>query len=204
MLGEAQGDWRAKRRANASADIVAAAWELAREQGLAGWSLRDLARKLGIAAPSLYSYFDSKHALYDAMYADGWQAFIDFEPLPDDDDLRTAVWRGLDRWVRFSLADPVRYQLLSHRFIPGFEPSEESYAVARDAYAQSIGRLQASGHATQEDLDLITAVGTGLISQQIANEPGGDRWVKLVDDTVDLLMHRLTRTAPQPRKKDKR
>jgi AcrR family transcriptional regulator len=204
VLGEAQADWRAKRRANASADIVAAAWELAHEQGLAGWSLRDLARKLGIAAPSLYSYFDSKHALYDAMYADGWQAFIDFEPLPDEPDLRTAVWRGLDRWVRFSLSDPVRYQLLSHRFIPGFEPSEESYAIAREAYAQSLARLRDDGHATQEDLDLISAIGNGLVSQQIANDPGGTRWVKLVDDVVDLLVHRLTRTPPPTRKKDKR
>lgn len=202
MLGEPQADWRAKRRANATADIVDAAWALAREQGLAGWSLRDLARRLGIAAPSLYSYFDSKHALYDAMFAEGWQAFIDFEPLPDDTDLRTAVWRGLDRWVRFSLADPVRFQLLSHRFIPGFEPSEESYAAAREAYAQSLARLSDSFGATQEELDLISAIGNGLVSQQIANDPGGVRWVKLVDDAVDLLVHRLDPAASHPRKKD--
>jgi AcrR family transcriptional regulator len=204
VLGEPTTDWRAKRRANASADIVEAAWALAREHGLAGWSLRDLAKQLGIAAPSLYSYFESKHALYDAMYADGWQAFIEFEPLPEEPDLRTVVWRGLDRWVRFSLADPVRFQLLSHRFIPGFEPSEASYAVAQAAYVQSFGPLEAGFHATQEDMDLLSAIGSGLVSQQIANEPGGTRWVKLVDDFVDLLMPRLTRTPPQLRKKDKR
>ena len=30
-----------------------------------------LAREVGMRQPSLYEYFDSKHALYDAMFADG-------------------------------------------------------------------------------------------------------------------------------------
>ncbi|MDP9436233.1 MAG: TetR/AcrR family transcriptional regulator, partial [Actinomycetota bacterium] len=86
MLDESNADWRASRRAAASERILAEAWAAAREHGLAALSLRDLARRLGMAAPSLYSYFDSKHGLYDAMYADGWQTLLALqlpEPGPD-------------------------------------------------------------------------------------------------------------------------
>src|SRR4051812_42209889 len=59
------------RREARIAEIIAAAWKLAREQGIGGLSLHALARKVGIRQPSLYAYFDSKHALYDALFADG-------------------------------------------------------------------------------------------------------------------------------------
>jgi AcrR family transcriptional regulator len=50
-------------------DIVDASWALARERGLTGWALRDVADVLGMRAPSLYVYVDSKNAIYDAVFA---------------------------------------------------------------------------------------------------------------------------------------
>jgi AcrR family transcriptional regulator len=196
VLGNATPDWRSARRANATADIVAAAWELARENGLSGLSLRDLARHLGMAAPSLYSYFDSKHALYDAMYADGYRALLARGPLPTSTDLRAVLHGGADLFVRFALEDPVRFQLLSQRTIPGFEPSPASYRIAQDAYDMTVAPLRAAADVTQEDLDLLTAMVTGLINQQLSNEPGGTRWVGLLDDVIDLVLPRFQgRTA---------
>ncbi len=193
MLDRPTIDWRAGRRQAAAEAIVAAAWELARENGLAGLSLRDLARRLGMAAPSLYSYFDSKHALYDAMYADGWQSLLDLELAEPGPDLRTSLRRTTHVYVQWALADPVRYQLLNQRTIPGFEPTPAAYAVAVEAYERLAGSLRALVEATQEDLDLLSALASGLINQQIANDPGGTRWVRLVDDAVDLLVPRFER-----------
>lgn len=199
MLGSENTDWRADRRAAAAQSIVEAAWGLAREHGLAGLSLRDLARKLGMATPSLYSYFDSKHALYDAMYADGWRAFIAFDPIDERPaDLREAIRLGMDRWMRFSIADPVRFQLLSLRTIPGFEPSEASYAIAQQAYDESFAHLDTLA-LTQEHRDLITAIASGLLNQQFANEPGGTRWVRLLDTSVDLVATWIAATIPKPK-----
>jgi AcrR family transcriptional regulator len=56
-----------QRREARAAGIVETAWNLAGEHGIAGVSLHALARELGIRQPSLYEYFDSKNALYDAM-----------------------------------------------------------------------------------------------------------------------------------------
>ncbi len=199
MLGNQNADWRAERKAAATRSIVEAAWELARENGLAGLTLRDLARRLGMATPSLYSYFDSKNALYDAMYADGWREFLAFDPQPPATDVREAIRGGMERWVRFSLADPVRFQLLSLRTIPGFEPSPESYAVAQAAYDHSFAALDALAPVTQEHKDMVTAVASGLLNQQLANEPGGTRWVRLLDVAAGLVADWVVASLPTPR-----
>jgi AcrR family transcriptional regulator len=192
VLGEPVSDWRSKRREAASAEIVRVAWELARENGLAGLSLRDLARRLGMAAPSLYSYFDSKHALYDAMYADGWRALLAGDPPPTGPDLRSVVLGAARLFARFAAEDPVRHQLLNQRTIPGFEPTPESYAIAQEAYEWMNAPLLAMADLTQQDLDLLVAFIGGLVNQQLANEPGGTRWFDLLDDAVDLVLPRLT------------
>lgn len=160
--------------------------------------MRDLARKLGMAAPSLYSYFDSKHGLYDAMYADGYRSFLALDPPATGPDLRTVLLSGSELYVRFAADDPVRWQLLNQRTIPGFAPSEESYALAKAAYERTAAPLRAIADVTQQDLDLIGAVIGGLISQQLSNEPGGTRWVSLLDDAVDLLVHRIENKEARP------
>jgi len=190
--------WSAGRRAAALDSIIGTAWAVARENGLGGLSLRDLARRLGMAPASLYSYIDSKHGLYDAMFADGYRALLAKEAPAHSDDLRTVLHNGAIFYVEFALQDPVRFQLLSQRTIPGFEPSEQAYALAQEAYDYSYSALTAAVQVTQEDLDLISAVVSGLISQQIANDSGGTRWVRLVDDAVDLLVARLEPRRKQP------
>src|SRR5712671_561911 len=76
MLGTPSRDRRAERHEATRAEILEAAWEQVRAEGLAALSLRDLARRVGMQAPSLYSYFDSKHAIYDAMFAQGAAEFL--------------------------------------------------------------------------------------------------------------------------------
>src|SRR5262245_11560031 len=119
------------RREQRVAEIVATAWELARAHGIGGLSLHALARELGIRQPSLYAYFESKHALYDAMFADGNRQLIarlDALVLPDEP--RAAVKTFVRAFVDFSVEDPARSGLLFDRQIPDFEPSPDSYALA--------------------------------------------------------------------------
>src|SRR5688572_8750465 len=76
-MTDVRRDRRAERHAATKQEIVAAAWALARERGLGGWALRDVADAVGMRAPSLYVYVDSKNALYDAMFAEGYAALIE-------------------------------------------------------------------------------------------------------------------------------
>jgi AcrR family transcriptional regulator len=185
---------RELRHAATRDEIVNAAWELCREEGLAALSLRALAGRVGLAAPSLYSYFPSKHGIYDAMFREGQEQFAaamaPFETGRRRGSGRAFARRAARAFFAFCVADPVRFQLLFQRTIPGFEPSAASYALATERL-ESLGRSFSSiGFDDERDRDLWTAVLTGLASQQLANDPGGRRWARLVDDAVEMLCDR--------------
>ncbi len=139
-------------------------------------------------APSLYSYFASKDAIYDAMFAEGQIELGEHMSfLPDDDLTREDFRAGAQAFFEFCTSDPVRYQLLFQRTLPGFEPSPETYALATDRLERLETQLASAGVSHRRHLDLWTAILTGLTSQQISNDPGGDRWARLLDDVVDLF-----------------
>jgi AcrR family transcriptional regulator len=187
MLGEPTRDRRAERRAATKAEILDAAWAQVRADGLAALSLRDLAKTVGMQPPSLYGYFASKHAIYDAMFAQGAQAFLDERPADLPDDPRAAQVVSVRYFMSFCVADPARYQLLFQRTIPGFEPSPESYAISVAGLEALAERLAGFGLRDPDLLDLYTALVTGLTDQQISNDPGGDRWIRRIDDAVEMF-----------------
>jgi AcrR family transcriptional regulator len=202
MLGEPIRDRRAERHAATQAEILEAAWELVRSEGLAGLSLRDLAKRVGMQAPSLYSYFSSKSAIYDAMFAQGCRQFLEMRASAEPTgDALTDLQASMRDFVAFCTADPVRYQLLFQRTIPGFEPSAESYAISVEGLRFTQERLAAIGFGDHHALDLLTAIGTGLTDQQISNDPGGDRWIRLVDEAMEMFFNHMSNRT---RRKQKR
>ncbi len=184
-----QGDRRGRRREAKRATILGEAWALAHRDGLAAISLRDLADRVDLRQPSLYAYFDSKLGLYDLMFADGNRQLLGLVgTLSWDDDPRRALVQFVEALVQFSTEDVVRHQLLFQRTIPGFEPSAASYALALEFYDRARQRLAAAGVSDPGDVDLFSAMVSGLAHQQVANDPGGDRWVRLAERTVDMFL----------------
>jgi AcrR family transcriptional regulator len=188
-------DRRGDRREAKKARILVEAWALARRDGLAAISLRDLADRVELRQPSLYAYFDSKLDLYDMMFADGNRQLLSWiGELPQCDDPRQALVDFLQSLVMFSSVDVVRHQLLFQRTIPEFEPSPSSYAVAQEFYEVARQRLVAVGVSELEDIDLFSALANGLAHQQVANDPGGDRWARLAERSVDMYLGHLKRS----------
>jgi len=186
------------RREAKMATIVESAWELAREHGIAGMSLHALAREVGMRQPSLYAYFDSKLALYDAMFADGNRDLLkrlSVVELPRHP--RTALKKFLAEFVSFALEDAARYELLFERHVPGFTPSLTSYALAEDVLGRVHKLINDAGVTEQGDVDCIIAIVAGLMEAQMSNDPGGNRWIRhlnrLVDLYVDDALKRSTR-----------
>lgn len=185
----------AERRARVRAEILEAARDLVAEVGLTGLSLRDLAARVGMRAPSLYSYFDSKDAIYDALFAEGYEALLERRRTlwPSGEDLppRQRLKVGAGMFFDFCTEDPARYLLMFQRTIPGWEPSPEAYAVSVAALEEAGRYLTEAGIADEAGLDLWTALLTGLADQQLSNDPGGDRWRRLLDDAVDMYCDHL-------------
>jgi len=76
-------------------------------------------------------------------------------------------------------------------------PSAESYAPAVGALGVLREVLVRNAITEPRHLDLATALVTGLVDQQVSNDPGGDRWIRLIDESVDMfLAHCLPVRAP--------
>jgi AcrR family transcriptional regulator len=187
---------RAERRAQTIDEIITIAVDVMREAGVAGLSLSEVARRLGIRPPSLYKYFPSRLALYDRLFQDGYTTYLaEFragaataEPgLP-------ALAAALEAGGRWALANQTITQLLFWRPVPGFSPSPEAYAPALEMVedvrrmlgdAVAAGRLGPAA-AGDEGVTLAGIIATGVMSQQLANGP---------DEPYDE--GRYTRLAPQ-------
>ena len=190
MLEEANTDRRSRRRDATRREILDAAWETVRRDGLAALSLRDLARQVGLQAPSLYAYFPAKHAIYDAMFLEANTELLErMERLEQHGSPRDRLLTGAIAFATFCTEDPARYQLLFQRTIPGFEPSSASYEPAVRVLELSRQRLAAVGVTEAASFDVFTALMTGITDQQISNDPGGDRWLRLIPDAVDMYLH---------------
>jgi AcrR family transcriptional regulator len=181
--------WREARRQNARADLLAAAWAMVREGGFGALSLRKLARRAGITTPTVYAYFESKNAILDAMFGEAAEAFerSNAQPLEDGTPHQQLASHA-HRFAAFCTSDVARYQLLFQHLIPGFNPSPESYAPAVRALDSARQLLERAGVRDARHLDLWTALTTGLVDQQISNDRGGDRWIRLIEGAVAMFL----------------
>ena len=205
MVGMPNRDRRAERREATRQEIISAAWEVARANGPAGLTLREVAVRVGMQPPSLYSHFESKNAIYDAMFAQGWRQLMDridaMEPgLPAEP--RACLLMAATTYFDFAVEDGARHQLMSERPLPDFTPSAGAYQPAVECYERMRRFLTDLGVTRAADIDLYTALLSGLVSQQLANDPGGTRWRALLPAAMEMYADRAG--VPAPRKPTRR
>ncbi len=189
-------------RAETIEQILSIAREEMQAEGVAALSLGTIARRLGMRTPSLYTYFDSKHAIYDELFRRGFLEFgrrMNERPYQDG-TLRENLESLMTTYMRFAQENQDLYQLMFQRPVPGFVPSEESMAV-------SLGQLNASKEQFayllegedntltipfEEARDLVIAFEHGLTEMHLANNPdlpvGEGRFGKLIPQAVQILL----------------
>lgn len=182
LLPEAAAADRLERRRRATLEeILEVSLEVMREEGVGGLSLAEVARRVGVQPPSLYNHVDSKMAVYDALFAAGTRAHhaaVEAEIEGHEPGL-DALAAGFEASVRWCVEHPTLTQLMFWRPVPGFEPSSESFAVAeqvlarvREALTEAVERGELREEAASDQgVALFTSVNSGLITQQLANEP---------------------------------
>jgi AcrR family transcriptional regulator len=181
---EPRTDRRHERRRQTIEEIVDVAVAVMRDHGVAGLSLGEVARRVGIRTPSLYVYFASKNALYDAVFARGWRELRDAmdlqrRELGDPTDLTAYLTSAAETIVRWAVDNATSAQLMFWRPVPDYEPSEEAYAPAVEMLArsrESFAQVEAAG-LFRPDVDVDEALRTwtvltsGVLTQQMANAP---------------------------------
>lgn len=183
-------------------DILTIAREMMQRDGVAALSFNAIARRLGMKPPSLYTYFDSKNAIYDELFRRGFVAFgraMDQRP-KQGGSLRENLTSAMETYLRFAQENPDLYQLMFQRPVPEFVPSEQSMAVSlanlEKARQQFAGMLEngelAINMPLEEARDLYIALQHGLTELHLANNPelpvGEGRFGKLIPRAVQLIL----------------
>jgi AcrR family transcriptional regulator len=196
-------DRRSERHEAIRREILDAAWDAAHETSIAGLTLRDIATRVGMQQPSLYSHFASKQAIYDAMFQQAWQAYLESARSSARDlpaEPRARLIGIAEHYFDFAVADLPRHQLMDVNVVPNFQPSAEAYAPAVAVYGVLLDLLRGIGITAAEDADIFTALIGGLVNQQLANDPGGQRWRRLVPRVMNMYADNLglpERAEPQ-------
>lgn len=161
--------------------ILTAARDIMRAEGAAALSLHEVARRVGLQTPSLYAYFESKAAVYDALFRMGVQIYG--ERLEQIYQQHEAGWGMIEAvfpsLMQFAHEYPELYQIVYERPVPGFAPSEQALAESIQLYEHGVQQLDAiirqgavrTELPTHQALDLMIAMMTGLTAQHQANEP---------------------------------
>lgn len=172
------------------------------EEGVGALSVTEVARRMGIRGPSLYKYFPSRHAVYDALFARGLaaqQAAV-HAAVAEIDGGVPRIRAGAAAVVRWAVENPSLAQLLHWRPVPGFEPSPAVFESAVDdmsdvraEFAEAVRLGQLAPPADSDDaVRLYTVVLSGLISQQLANQPGvpfaEGAFSRLTDAAINLFL----------------
>lgn len=191
MLGTPTRDRISERREATRHEILDAAWAVARERGIAALTLKDVADRVGMRPPSLYTHFASKNHIYDAMFGQAWQGCLEALAeagkggLPDDP--RAAMLRVSRAYFDYAVADQARNQLMNARISADFQPSDEAYAPSLACWQLARDLLATIGVTAEADLDLFSALVGGLVDAQLANDPGGDRYARQLDRAIGML-----------------
>ena len=171
------------------------------EEGVNGLSLAEVARRLGVQPPSLYKYFPSLMAIYDALFYEGQRANL--EALRARHAGGRARARRAHRRPRGERAvvpgQPRRRRVALLASRPSFHPSPEAFAVStemvqlqRGALADAVAKGQLGPGATEEGaIYLVSTLIVGVLSQAFANEPdlpwGEGRFTPMFTTLMRLL-----------------
>lgn len=175
------------RQSRTRTEIVETALKVMSERGAAGLSLGEVANRMGMKTPSLYGYYASKAALCDEIFSRGWRELNDamtgpYEQLThlgQGEDVGPQLLSALEVYVRWALEHAAAAQLMFWRPIQGWEPGQEAYTPAVEALASvanTLGGLQGRGVLradadVEEMTSVLTVLGSGVITQQLSNEP---------------------------------
>lgn len=207
----ARPDRRTRRRLETIEEILDIANDVTAEEGVNGLTLSEVARRLGVQPPSLYKYFDSLLALYDALFQRGQSAHLDVvrAAMEREEPGLAALTAGLEASGRWCVANGPIAQLLFWRPVPGFEPSAESMVPSEEMVklqrqaltdAVALGQL-GSGADSDEAVYVVSIFVSGTIGQALANEPDAPWGTGRFSPLLPMLLGKLVAFYP-PRPTD--
>jgi AcrR family transcriptional regulator len=129
-------------------EIIEIAWNQIAEKGAAAFSLRGIARRMGLTAPALYRYFEDRDALVTALIVEAFTSLGEhqraaFEQTREQ-KLPLQLYELGIAYRGWAVTYPQRYQLIFGTPIPGYEaPKDTTIPAAAWSLMPLIESLQA-------------------------------------------------------------
>ena len=167
-----------------------------------------------IQSPSVYKYYPSLMAIYDALFREGQQANLDAlrAGMADAEPGLAAVAAGMEVTGRWAVANPILAQLLFWRPIPGYVPTQDAFAPAIEIAellraelrtAAAAGQIHPDA-ATEQGMALLSVMHFGVLSQHLANDPSSDwehgRYTSLHSRVIELFVNAYPPAPPPTRR----
>jgi TetR/AcrR family tetracycline transcriptional repressor len=166
-------------------DVVRAAIEMIDDEGLAGLTLRGVAGRLGVSAPTLYWHVKDKRHLLDLVADQVLAEVPDSTRTPRDGE---SIWEWLAESIRLR-----RALLLAHRdsvqVVAGNRPTE----AALPGIERTLRVLVDAGLQPGEAVRVLTALGSFLLGDVLETQAAKDR--PLEDSHGDLSAFPLLTAA---------
>ncbi|MGY1810199.1 TetR/AcrR family transcriptional regulator C-terminal domain-containing protein [Blastococcus sp. SYSU D00669] len=148
-------------------DVVRAAVEVLDDEGLPGLTLRAVAARLGVSAPTLYWHVKDKRHLLDLVAEQVLAEVPDSARAPREGE---SVWEWLAQSIRLR-----RALLLAHRdsvqVVAGNRPTDE----ALPGIESTLRVLVAAGLEPGEAVRVLTALGSYLLGDALETQAAQDR-----------------------------
>ena len=163
---------REKQKAELRSELVAAAHKLVQEEGYEGLTIRKLAKRVGYAPMSVYSYFADKQDILFALAEDAFETLARrIEEHPSDDPVE-ALQAVMTEYAAFGLGNPNEYRtvFMTEKTRPPEGRSFQEMHEANPAIKVLITRVEACVAAGKLQGDpraiatMLWAVGHGTIS----------------------------------------
>jgi AcrR family transcriptional regulator len=184
-------------------EVLYAAMELIAERGLKGASLRELARRVGIAQPSLYTYFKAKEELVEqiiTLYTYDLMAFAPRE-LPELDRLSDVVRGFLFVIVGYYSQDQY-VTFIRFLFVVSFEQPESAETIRSRFLFRGMPYFHVlaqpfveRGEILSEDVEYLARAVIGslvleMLQRRVMLDEPFDytQWVGFVDFIADTLV----------------
>ncbi len=159
-----------------AATLVAEALTILERDGLAGLSLRGVARAAGVSAMAPYHHFADRTALLAAVAVAGFERLYaaKLAAIAGVDDPRAALVAGSRAYVRFVIENPALYRVMKGPELAerGAHPAlAEAAARPAASLARLLGDLEAGPAAAEALWALVHGFGLLAIDGYLPGEP---------------------------------
>jgi AcrR family transcriptional regulator len=123
--------------------ILAAALRILDDQGEHALTVRGIATAAGIAPMGIYSRFEGKSGIYEALWIEGFDRLsAEMARATESDDALADLYDCGQHYRRFAVENPAHYRLLFVRVRSDFVPSPEAAAASGRTLARLITLIE--------------------------------------------------------------